>query len=58
MTGKFIYRWTTTKELAKSARQNSKPFSGIKGDETDKKTTAHKYNPQTLALVNTKTITP
>lgn len=49
IAGKFIYRWTTTKELAKNARQNSQPLSGITEDETDKKTTAHKYDPQNFS---------
>ena len=49
IAGKFIYRWTTTKELAKNAGQNSQPFSGIKGDETNKKITGHKYDPQNFS---------
>lgn len=49
IAGKFIYRWTTTKELAKNARQNPKPFGSIKGNGADKKIAGHKYDPQNFS---------
>jgi uncharacterized protein YneF (UPF0154 family) len=49
IAGKFIYRWTTTKELAKNARQNPQPFRSIQGNEADKKIASHKYDPQNFS---------
>jgi hypothetical protein len=52
IAGKFVYRWTLTKELSKDTKYGEQSFDKIKGNWTSLKNGRkinHKYDPQNFS---------